>query len=82
VDYQSALTRGMSVIGSDGEEIGKVKHLRTDDFLVDRRFDRDVFVPFTAIKDVSDGRVQLTVESKQAGKMGWENPPLAFSSRP
>jgi hypothetical protein len=72
----------MPVVGSDGGEVGKVKHVRTEDFLVDRRFDRDVFVPFTAIKDVADGRVRLTVESNQAGKMGWENPPLAFSGRP
>jgi hypothetical protein len=80
VDYQKEVTRGMSVVGSDGENVGTVKRLRDNDFLVDRRFDRDVFVPFTAIKEVSDGRVTLTVASNETGRMGWENPPLAFSS--
>jgi len=68
----------MAVMGSDGDEVGKVKNVRTDDFLVDRRFERDVYVPFTAIKEVSGDRVVLTVETKETGKMGWENPPLAF----
>ncbi len=82
MDYESALSRGMAVVGSDGEDVGKVKRVRENDFLIDRRFDRDVFAPFTAIKEISKGRVVLTVPSDQTGKMGWENPPLSFSSQP
>jgi hypothetical protein len=55
------MNEGMDVVGSDGGHIGKVKEVRADDLLIDRRMQLDVYVPFSAIRDVVDDRVVLTV---------------------
>ena len=39
------LRLGMSVVGTDGRHVGRIKQIRGTDFLIDRRFRRDVYVP-------------------------------------
>lgn len=75
--YQMQITIGMPVVGSDGKEIGTVKEVRSNDFLVNRRLARDVYVPFSAIQSISDGRIILNVASDQVDRQGWAHPPLA-----
>lgn len=81
VDPQYILI-GMGVVGSDGEEVGIVKEVRTTDILVDRPLARDVYVPLEAIQaivdatatDSVDPRVVLTIRADSVGDMGWPQP--------
>jgi hypothetical protein len=68
--------QGMDVLGSDDAMIGRVKEVRATDFLVDRRMQRDIYVPNEAIRDVSRGQVMLNIPAHQVDNMGWANPPL------
>ncbi|MDI3339625.1 MAG: Hsp20 family protein [Sphaerobacter sp.] len=68
---------GMEVVGPDGGHIGLVKEVREGDLLVDRKLQRDVYVPFDAVRSVESSRVVLTVPPGQVDAMHWEHPPLA-----
>ena len=67
---------GMDVLGSDDAMVGRVKEVRATDFLVDRRMQRDIYVPNDAIRDVARGQVNLNIPAHQVDNMGWANPPL------
>lgn len=67
--------RGMEVFANDGERLGRVKHMRGNDFLVDRPLARDVYVPYDAIEQ-ADERVVLNIASDQLSAQDWENPDL------
>jgi hypothetical protein len=69
---RSRLVEGMMVIGSDGLEVGRVKVVRTVDFLVDLAMRRDVFVPFSAIREIGGASVVLSVRGDEIGDQGWE----------
>lgn len=69
------LTEGVTVIAQAGEEIGRVKEIRASDFLMDMTMRRDLFVPFSAISEVS-GTVVLNVAAEEIGDQGWEPAPL------
>jgi hypothetical protein len=71
------LRLGMSVFGTDGRHVGQVKEIRGTDFLIDRRFRRDVLVPLAAIQRiVSEAHsptlfVALDVPADKAHRLGW-----------
>lgn len=67
---------GMTVYGSDDQDIGQVKEVRGNDFLVDRALARDIYVPFSAVRSAQDDRVTLNIESSEIDNQGWENPEL------
>ncbi len=75
----SQLQPGMRVIGSDKGRIGQVRDVRDNDFLVDLPMQRDVYVPFEAIQEVTIDLVMLNIPSNRVGDMGWANPPLTGS---
>lgn len=64
---------GMEVVGSDGHRMGRVKAVRVADFVVDRRFRRDIALPFRAIHEAGD-QVILNVPAKEATKTDWSQP--------
>lgn len=70
---RSQLREGMEVIGNTGQVIGRVKEIRTSDFLVDREMARDLYVPFSAIKSVGV-QVLLNVAHDQVDQQGWDKP--------
>jgi hypothetical protein len=72
----------MEVVGSDGDRVGTVKQIRENDFLVNRPLQRDVYVPFDAVKDVANGKVVLTVQAGQVDNMNWPKPALAGGNVP
>ncbi len=72
----SQLQQGMQVVGSDMGNIGIVKDVRDNDFLVDIRMQRDAYVPFTAIQNVNADQVVLNIPGSQVKDMNWLNPPL------
>jgi hypothetical protein len=67
---------GTEVVGADGAAVGRVKEVRDADILVDRRGQRDVYVPLTAVAEATAGRVRLTVPAGDVDDQGWRNPPL------
>jgi hypothetical protein len=62
---------GMDVLGAEKERVGQVKEVRTSDFLVERSLQRDVYVPFAAIRDVTGNQVVLTVMSNHVDAIKW-----------
>ncbi|MEX2314185.1 MAG: hypothetical protein WD628_00610 [Thermomicrobiales bacterium] len=70
------LREGMMVVGPVGEEIGRVKEIRTVDFLLDLTMRRDLYVPFSVVSDVGGGTVVLAVRGEEIGDHGWEPAPL------
>lgn len=73
---RSQIREGMQVIGSDDGDIGKVKEVHGNEFLVDRPLARDVFVPFHACRDVSGNRIRLNVRDDEVNDQGWRNPDI------
>lgn len=72
----SQVQEGLTVLGSDQDAIGTIKQVNGNELLVDRRMQRDIFVPFDAVQQVSQDGVVLNVPSDQVDNMGWRNPPL------
>ncbi len=68
---------GMEVVGANANPIGRVKEVRHNDFLVDRRMQRDIYVPITAVRDVRGERIVLDVPNYQIDNMGWPTSSLA-----
>ncbi len=72
VSEPSRVQVGMTVVGADGDQVGEVKEINVNDFLVDRGLlQGKVNVPFTAVRDVTGNTVALTVPGRQVGDMGW-----------
>jgi uncharacterized protein (TIGR02271 family) len=67
---------GAEVVGADGAPVGRVKEVRAADFLVDRRGQRDVYVPFAAVAEAAANRLRLTVPADAVDDQGWPQPPL------
>jgi hypothetical protein len=70
------ITVGMQVVGTDGGNIGTVKEVRNNDFLVNIPMHRDVYVPYNAVQNVTGNTVALNIPSNQINNMGWPNPSL------
>ena len=76
----SQIKPGMIVLGADREEIGSVKEVRTNDFLVDRKLKRDVYVPLHRVQRVGllnqalvfEVQIQLDVDSHRVDDQHWE----------
>jgi hypothetical protein len=65
------VSAGMEVLGAEKERVGQVKEVRAADFLVERRLQRDVYVPFAAIREVTGNQVVLTVTSDHVDALKW-----------
>ena len=79
---RARLELGMKVVGLNDNEVGQVKEVREGDLLVDRPFARDVYVPFTAIREVSRHQASLTVPANAVDNMGWEHPAVLETAPP
>ncbi len=66
----------MPVVGSDMKNVGLIKEVRDDDFLVDIPMHRDLYIPFSAVQNVEDDQVVLNVPAHQVGQMNWPRPSL------
>jgi hypothetical protein len=66
----------MEVYGANGGMVGHVKDVRSGDMLVDRSFQRDVYIPFDAVRDIANGQVFLNVLTGHVGDMGWDQPTI------
>jgi hypothetical protein len=61
----------MEVLGSDQEFIGEIKELREGDFLVDRPLQRDIYVPYDAIREIYVDSVTLSMPVDAVDRIGW-----------
>jgi hypothetical protein len=68
------LVVGMQVVAADGQPVGALKQLRDADMLVDRSLRRDIFVPLSAISELSGQTLTLNVAADAIGDQGWEMP--------
>ena len=50
----SQIQVGMTVVGLEGDPIGKVKEVRQNDFLVDRPLARDIYVPYSFVLEAQN----------------------------
>jgi ferritin-like metal-binding protein YciE len=73
---KSQLQEGMQVVGSDMSNVGFVRDIRENDFLVDIPMHRDLYVPFSAIQSVDADRVVLNIPGDQIYDMNWPKPAL------
>jgi hypothetical protein len=71
----------MKVLGRDKQEIGEVKEIRDNDFLVDRPLARDVYVPFDACYDVSNDRILLNIRADEVNDQNWPVPEIIETDR-
>jgi len=67
---------GMDVFDAGGIELGTVKELRQDDFLLNRPMERDVYVPFRFVDQVAGKRVTLTLRTNDISSLIMETPRL------
>ncbi len=70
------LSTGMEVVDADGGQIGYVKELHGRDMLLDRPRMRDIYVPYSAIRDIARDRVVLAVTAREVDAQGWRYPEL------
>ena len=66
----------MEVVGADGRRVGFVAAIRRDDILVDRPLRRDIYVPFSAVREVTGEQVVLRIPAAEVDRQGWPHPPL------
>jgi hypothetical protein len=78
--WRSRLREGMRVVGSDQGDVGHVKEVHYDNFLIDRSMTRDVCAPFSAIRDVTGDRVVLNVPADKVDDQGWPSPAIVGSN--
>lgn len=67
---------GMEVAAVDGKHIGQVKEIEKHDFLVDRRFRRNLHLPFSAIERIDGNRVILRVTEFDLDFLSSMSPPI------
>jgi hypothetical protein len=78
------VAEGMTVVDSQGEHVGTVKAVRQADFLVDRQFQRDVYIPLAAVERVvlvggrfqHDTHVMLRLRRDDIDGQHWPHPDL------
>ena len=67
---------GWVVIGNDGHRIGEVREVSQNYILTSTAgLGGDLFVPATAVANVEEEVVHLSVPQADAASMGWEQPP-------
>ena len=64
----------VAVVDANGIELGSVKEVRGDDFLLARSMQRDVYVPLRDVAAVSEGRVTLTLLTNDVSSLNLETP--------
>lgn len=65
---------GMEVRGSDRVTVGRVQAVGKDQFRVERPYEPPCVLPFTAIREISDGVITLMLTAREVGD---SSPPTA-----
>jgi uncharacterized protein (TIGR02271 family) len=75
-DRQYTFREGMTVYGSDGDKVGKVVAVDPSYIVVEKGFffPTDYYIPTSAIANMDDENVYLTVSKDEALNQGWDQP--------
>ena len=68
---RTAVAAGMTVISSEGNPVGTIKEVRTNDFLVDRPSAPDLYLPYTTVRVINGGIIDLSISSAQLDDLSW-----------
>jgi hypothetical protein len=72
----SDLKAGWDIVGNDGGHLGQIREVGQNYVLVSTgRMSEPLYVPASAIANVERDVVHLNVSEREAGAMGWEQPP-------
>ena len=74
--WQEQAKVGLRVLTSDGADLGTVKQIEAERFLIDRSLARDMWMPATYVDHVGGDAVILQLTEREVGTMAWEHPPL------
>ncbi len=66
------ISTGMKVVGVNGHNVGRVKGVEEDFFVLDRPKAADLAVPFDACMKVEGDVVWLRVEATEVYHQGWQ----------
>jgi hypothetical protein len=70
------LQPGWAVVGNDGRNLGQIRYVGQNYFLVaTAMLSGNLHVPASAIANVERAVVHLNVSAREAGSMGWDQPP-------
>jgi len=69
------LSSGMKVVAFDGTDIGRVKDVREDGFVLSRPRGSDLLAPPDSVYKVEDTLVYLRIKANQVARQGWESLP-------
>ena len=77
MDNRSRIQTGMTVLGSDGDKVGKIVGFEGEYFVVEKGFffPSDHYIPTGAVASVGDGEVYLSVTKDEAFSQGWDRQP-------
>jgi osmotically-inducible protein OsmY len=73
---RSSVRVEMGVVAANGDELGSVKEVRANDFLLDRPMHRDIYVPFNLIRSATNDNIFLSVASDELARMDLDSAPL------
>jgi len=83
-NYQSGLSEGMDVVGSDGDKVGDITEISSDHFVVKKGlfFPHDYYIPTSAIASVDGNKVYLSVTKDEAMNQdpSWAQRPATTTS--
>jgi hypothetical protein len=68
---------GWEVCDASGEKVGAVVSLESNSIHVKTGgpFSKDYYIPASAVDDVEEHRVELSVSKSDVGRQGWDRPP-------
>jgi hypothetical protein len=79
-DTAAEITAGATVVGRDGDTIGRVAAVHRD-VVVETGviFTKSYYIPLEAVAAIDDGTITLTVDKDVAMHSGWDTMPGATS---
>lgn len=79
--YASEIGIGADVYGAEGDKIGSVQDIGSNYFMVEKGFvfTTDVYVPLSAVTNITDEGIYLNVRKDDVDDQGWTKPPAEGS---
>lgn len=69
------LKPGWAVVGNDGRRVGTIREVGQNYILTAIGLARDIYVPASAVANVEQESVHLSIPQRNVADMGWEQPP-------
>lgn len=70
-NFKSQLHEGLDVLSADGQKLGTIKDIRSNEFTLNRAMHPDLLIPFSSIRNVTNQQVHLSVPANQIDSQGW-----------